>query len=73
MYCAYFWLNEIKAGALVNFSRVFLVWHLFRNRQCWLCFIWNDREVKEGDRVEGTSSIVDISVGFGLLVELLML
>jgi F-type H+-transporting ATPase subunit alpha len=61
-------LNEIKAGALVKFQTGVFGMALNLEIDSVGCVLFgNDRDVKEGDRVEGTSSIVDISVGFGLL------
>jgi F-type H+-transporting ATPase subunit alpha len=61
-------LNEIKAGALVKFQSGIFGMALNLEIDSVGCVLFgNDRDIKEGDRVEGTSSIVDISVGFGLL------
>jgi F-type H+-transporting ATPase subunit alpha len=61
-------LNQIKAGALVKFQSGVFGMALNLEIDSVGCVLFgNDRDVKEGDRVEGTSSIVDISVGFGLL------
>jgi proton translocating ATP synthase F1 alpha subunit len=61
-------LSEVKAGELVEFSSGVLGMALnLENDNVGVVIFGNDRLVSEEDEVKGTSSIIDISVGFGLL------
>lgn len=61
-------LTNVKAGELVEFSGGCYGMTLnLENDNVGIVFFDNDRKVKEGDTVRGTTSIIDISVGTGLL------
>jgi F-type H+-transporting ATPase subunit alpha len=61
-------LTGVRAGELVRFQSGVLGMALNLEIDNVGCVIFgNDRDVKEGDSVQGTSSIMDIPVGFGLL------
>jgi F-type H+-transporting ATPase subunit alpha len=61
-------LQSVKAGELVEFSGNVLGMVLnLENDNVGIVIFGNDRNVKEGDEVRGTASIVDVPVGLGLL------
>jgi F-type H+-transporting ATPase subunit alpha len=61
-------LKGVRAGELVKFQSGIFGMALNLESESVGCVLFgNDRDVKQGDRVDGTSSIVDIPVGFGLL------
>jgi F-type H+-transporting ATPase subunit alpha len=61
-------LQAVKAGELVEFSSGVLGMALnLENDNVGIVIFGNDRNVKEGDEVKGTSAIISIPVGRGLL------
>jgi F-type H+-transporting ATPase subunit alpha len=61
-------LKDVKAGELVKFKSGIFGMALNLEADIVGCVLFgNDRDVKEGDQVIGTSSIVSIPVGLGLL------
>jgi len=61
-------LQAVRAGELVEFSSGVLGMALnLENDNVGIVIFGNDRKVKEGDEVKGTSSIISIPVGRGLL------
>jgi F-type H+-transporting ATPase subunit alpha len=61
-------LSDVKAGELVEFAGGCYGMALnLENDNVGIVIFDNDRKVKEGDTVRGTTSIIDISVGTGLL------
>jgi len=61
-------LKGVRAGELVKFQTGIFGMALNLESDSVGCVLFgNDRDVKQGDRVDGTSSIVDVPVGFGLL------